>query len=554
MLAAVSYFALFITMDILSKSEHIYERQLRSIVQLSNAERSLFLAERSAGNNSRLSEALNLAADYLREYEEIYAHDDPETSARLSRAMQIMSNLSDRGTANQEALFSEAGDILADLSARASTEADQNYLSVRRYGFTLLIVYNIYSAIGILLGLLILSTVRKSVLKPIRQVNEQVSQLSSAEGDLTIRLPSEDRQDEMTELADNLNAFMDKTERILIVLHETLSDTNEVKRGILSSVDDNSSAATEISASIASITDQISTMKEIVSQAVEASNSVTDSVSLFEEQVISQASMSEESTAAVSQVIGSVQRLSSIAAERRKGTEQLLQKIKDGDTKVQESVDAVQAIHNDIGSILSMVELISGIAAQTNLLAMNAAIEAAHAGEAGRGFAVVADEIRKLAESSSTQSKSISTVLNGIVSRIKGALEASIFTASIYNGIQNEFDVLGNAFTEISENTQEVGQGSQQILEAMDQLNHHSQELRTEAGHLRGSNQDISGITNHLGQISDLVEQSIHEINQGMRAIAGSMEGLRTQSGNLNESLTSAESQLNKFRLSNQKA
>jgi len=121
------------------------------------------------------------------------------------------------------------------------------------------------------------------------------------------------------------------------------------------------------------------------------------------------------------------------------------------------------------------------IASQTNLLSMNAAIEAAHAGESGRGFAVVANEIRKLAESSAMQSKTISTVLK----KIKGSIDT--ITKSTEE-VLKKFDAIDAGVRTVAEQEgsilnamEEQGHGSQQILQAMGQLNDLTQGVKREA-------------------------------------------------------------------------
>lgn len=576
MLLGISYFALFITMDILSKSEHIYEEQLRGLALLGQSERQITSLHLSVTDSLLADPGSPLpnspgdtrkALEFFRGYEDAVNLPAEESTSlagfepafqRWQGLLEDIRALLTRGQQDQ-ALSVFQGDynaahlsllaLLSGLSEQTAQSAQNNYTQVRHYGWTLLVFYNIYAGIGIVLGLLILWTVHTTVLKPIRQVTTRVTQLSSSEGDLTMRLPIQ-RRDEMTQLAGYLNSFIDKTETILLVLRNALLEANQVKSGIMESIRQNSSSAVQISANIASIADQITTMERVVTQATQAAQDVHQGVTIIEEQIINQAAMAQESTASVGQMIESIQRLSRIAQDRQQGTSRLSTTLREGEEKVQGSLEAVQTMHDDIDSILSMVKLISGIASQTNLLAMNAAIEAAHAGDAGRGFAVVADEIRKLAETSSQQSQSISTVLSGIVEKIKSALDATQFTSRVYEGIQSEVHTLTSAFQDITDNTQEMNQGGSQVLQAMEQLNHHSQTLTEQAQNLGSSNQKITAIMEHLGTISSFVDQSIGEINQGMQAIADSMESLNALSAGLDQSLEAADQNIGRFKLS----
>ena len=121
------------------------------------------------------------------------------------------------------------------------------------------------------------------------------------------------------------------------------------------------------------------------------------------------------------------------------------------------------------------------IASQTNLLSMNAAIEAAHAGEAGKGFAVVADEIRKLAESSSEQSKIISAVLKKIKTSIDAITHSTEDVLKKFDAIDEGVRTVAQQDKTILNAMDEQGQGSKQILQAMSRLNELTQGVKKEA-------------------------------------------------------------------------
>ena len=582
LLMGVSYFATFITMDILSKTEHIYSDQFVGTSHLLQADNNISTIDHSISssiskyftsslNNSEINSVkqsiekeLTKVQKNMNNFFELYSkfeeiEDDLnllktnftkwETTTLEIIEKILTSSLDIKNINAYETSYQNLNIYFEKLLQYMDSEASKNYTEVRSYGKKLFITYHIIAATGCLLGLFILFTITRSVLKPIKNLNKEVFELSSGDGDLTKRIPIRGN-DEMATLGGNLNSFIEKTESILIALQNSIKEVNVIKDGTINSISENSVATTEVSANTQSIVGQVTSLDNQVQGAEASVKRLDKSVSLFENQVMDQVANVEQTTAAVTEMIGSISNLSSIAQGRRRGTEELITKIKEGDKVVQKSVSSVQDINNDIDNILGMVKIISGIASQTNLLAMNAAIEAAHAGEAGRGFAVVADEIRKLAETSRTQSESISGVLSQTVNNIKNAAEASNFTQAIYKDIQSEFNVLIDAFTEISDNSNELDIGGKQILETMDNLNVGSQKLDSESSELKSVNSEMITVMSNLSQISLSINDSIKEINVGMKDIANGIENMNTLSGSLNESMTSAEGHLHKFKLS----
>ena len=170
---------------------------------------------------------------------------------------------------------------------------------------------------------------------------------------------------------------------------------------------------------------------------------------------------------------------------------------------------AVEYIYDNIDSISSFTGIISGIASQTNLLSMNAAIEAAHAGDSGRGFAVVADEIRKLAETTNKNSKEISKVLKIVIDRIKTAVEMSSNTKEAFSKIEKEINGVISALEEINMSTLELRSGGTQVLEAMTVLRDSSTSVKTSVTELDSG----SGVVdNGMIAVKKLADDVVGEI------------------------------------------
>jgi len=197
--------------------------------------------------------------------------------------------------------------------------------------------------------------------------------------------------------------------------------------------------------------------------------------------VSEQAAAVTESAAAIEEMVANIQSVTSALSKNAQQVTELQSASEVGHNGINEVVTDIRGIASESESLLEINSVMANIASQTNLLSMNAAIEAAHAGEAGRGFAVVADEIRKLAESSSKQSKTISSVLK----TIKASIDK--ITKSAEN-VLNRFDTIDGGIKTVAEQErgvlnamEEQRHGSEQVLQAIGQVSDITQRVKNDA-------------------------------------------------------------------------
>ncbi len=270
----------------------------------------------------------------------------------------------------------------------------------------------------------------------------------------------------------------------------------------------------EITGSVKIISEKIEDLTAAIEQSSSAVNQITQTVSHFADRIEDQSSAIIETSSSVEQMSSSIANINKVTVSKKEKSVELLDLTGEGEKQMNTTNQIVGEISDSIKSVTDVISVINDIADQTNLLAMNAAIEAAHAGDAGRGFSVVADEIRKLAESTASNSRIISQNLKKIVDGVQNVKTSSTKSLDFFKEIKSETSEFVNALEEIINTTEELDIGSREIVTAVTSLVNVSEEIKNGSNEMKISANEINNAILDIRNAGLKTKENIIQISE----------------------------------------
>lgn len=403
-----------------------------------------------------------------------------------------------------------------------------------RTGIILIVV------ISFLVVLVISIWIGLQISKPVVNIANGIKEISEGDGDLTKTITAK-HNDETGLLAQSFNKFVSNLNGIVTNIKNSSHKNSSISTDLNSSSANASSAANEIKISVESIQNQIQNLDNNINETTSGIQEIGTNIVQFKSQVDEQVSAVEESSASIEEMIASLDNVAGVTNKKLESTRLLVETTKKGEDVLSEtSILFKEGIADKIGNIKDMVEVISEISTRTNLLAMNAAIEAAHAGEAGKGFAVVADEIRKMAEESAQSSSSIGEIINIIVKAIVDTDAYVDKTATAFRDISLEVKGIDVALNEIASSTIELASGGQEILKSVTLLNDTTTQIA-------GGIKDIEVSAEQISHSMVSVQNNSNEVNIGVKDIQNRIHHVSTSFDEVNELSTKLDQESRKL-------
>ena len=406
------------------------------------------------------------------------------------------------------------------------TSEDFILQDVRRMVRTIIVMITLVLAVA----LVIVYMAMGKVTKPIVDVAETLKNISQGDGDLTHQIIVSS-SDEVGLLARYFNLTLEKIKAMVRHVMNETRIINDMSTELANDMTETAATMNEITANIQSIKGRMLNQSASVTETNATMEQITTNINKLNGHVEKQTESVSQSSTAIEQMLANIHSVTQTLVKNSENVEKLSDASELGRSGLSEVATDIQEISRESEGLLEINAVMEGIASQTNLLSMNAAIEAAHAGEAGKGFAVVADEIRKLAENSSEQSKTISTVLKKIKSSIDKIMSSTDNVLQRFEAIDLSVRTVAEQEENIRNSMEEQGQGSKQILEAIGLLNEITQQVKG------GSLEMLEG-AKEVMQEADSLEKSTQEITGGMNEMASGVNQVNTAVSNINELTT----------------
>ena len=336
--------------------------------------------------------------------------------------------------------------------------------------------------------------------------------------------------DEIAGMTGHINDHLDSLSRFFMSLAENLGDLENVGGDLAANMEETAASLTQIKTSVNNTLRNIEKQENTVTSTAAAIEESDRNIQSLKQNIDKQNANIDQGTTAVEEMVAQINNINTSTGEAERLMSALSDVSREGRDKLTRVSALIETIADGSRELEGANTLISGIAAQTNLLAMNAAIEAAHAGAAGRGFAVVADEIRKLAEQSSVQSNQVKETISNINGQIGEAVKGSEESNRAFEAIRERIESMEQITREIRATMEEQTAGGTQVLNSFRELKDSGYEVNAGSAEMAEGNRLILNAVNDLTEICQDVTLAMKEIDGGMHEINKAAETISSLS------------------------
>ncbi len=407
------------------------------------------------------------------------------------------------------------------------------------------LIFGILGAL-VFMGLIMIIAIRKNLL-PIKQLLIVMKALR--ERDLTVRsgIPG---NTEISRLSESLDSMAEEFDKLVGEIKRTSMDVDDSNNDLSSAVEESVAAVREMVASIDSVNNSLEKEKAVIMENVEIVQKQREETRRIVDLVDEQTQSIEHSSASIEQMSSSVNEVSKNTETAKAIGDELSSTANSGWDKVKAVIKAIDDIKNAAERIQESVVGIRKVASTTNLLSMNASIEAAHAGDAGRGFSVVAEEINKLAESSAAEADKIKVQMNETMSFINRGTELSNQVGDAFKDILSNIQKTVDIITNIADAMREQNNSSAEITFSMNDLVRLTRKIKetTEEGDI--SSRELLQSIHNLENLSMEILNASNEQKVGGSELLVALDMLQEVSLRNRESIVRMDESVRKFKIS----
>jgi methyl-accepting chemotaxis protein len=471
---------------------------------------------------------------------------DPKYSSLAGAIQYMLSNTQGGHTNymvdgnNQMCAFMPVGKF--DMVMVITANYDSLMVDVNRLRNLIAVVVAAFIAIGFVAAIYIANFIAKRL----KNVRTTVTRLGNGDFSLHHKVLA---VDEIGAIADALNQCMDNIKHLVKTIKERTSMLSMTGNELAENMVHTTDAMNRIESNMDNVGKRMENQSASVIETSSTMRQMISTINKLSDNVNSQSESVAQSSSAIEQMLANIESVTNTLIKNSESVRILAKASDTGRVGLQEVAADIQEIARESEGLLQINSVMENIAGQTNLLSMNAAIEAAHAGDAGKGFAVVAAEIRKLAESSTEQSKTISGVLKKIKGSIDKITQSTNTVLEKFEDIDNGVKVVSQQEDQIRISMEEQSTGSKQILDAISKLNDLTRHVKSGSAEMREGSKQVITESENLEQVTAEISNAMKEMGSGTHQVGLAVKRVDETTSNNKEHISVLVNEVEKFKV-----
>jgi len=410
------------------------------------------------------------------------------------------------------------------------------------------ITMRIIGVIILIVSIILTAVIALTIVNPIRSTVQALKNIADGDGDLRVRLPIK-RNDEIADLSKYFNRTIEKIGNSIKMVGSGTQEMEQIGNELATNMTETASAIHQISTNIEGVKQQALTQAASVTQTSATIEQIIKTITQLNGMIESQAASVAESSSTIEQMVGNINSITQTLAKTDDAIKNLAGATAEGKETLSLSNTVTQKISEESGGLLEASSVIQHIASQTNLLAMNAAIEAAHAGEAGKGFAVVADEIRKLAEESSSQGKTITSTLKILSKEIENLSSSSKLAEEKFDSIFALSEQVKKMSETLMLAMKEQENGGREVLTAIHNINLITSQVNDGSAEMLEGGKNIAVEMQKLDDLTRVITASMNEMAAGAFQINEATQEVNIISQKNKENIGNLVNEVERFKV-----